>query len=74
MSVPLLLSSVVEFAPPGQETWAKLTMLDDPLARCMDGSLGGFYLAANKSSNSWVIELQGGGVDIVGVGGSGIRH
>ena len=41
-----------------------LTLLDPaahPLARCMDGSPGGFYLARNASSDQWVVELQGGG-------------
>lgn len=41
-----------------------LTMLDpaaSPHARCMDGSMGGFYLAANASSSDWIIELEGGG-------------
>ena len=32
-----------------------------PLARCMDGSPGGYYHAANASSTKWVIDLQGGG-------------
>lgn len=27
----------------------------------MDGSPGGYYFAANTSSNSWIIELEGGG-------------
>lgn len=42
----------------------KLTLLDKddhPNAKCMDGSQAGFYLASNLSSNSWIIELQGGG-------------
>lgn len=32
-----------------------------PAARCMDGSPGGFYHAANLTSTSWLIELEGGG-------------
>ena len=32
-----------------------------PEARCMDGSPGGYYLARNKTSTAWVVELQGGG-------------
>jgi ribosome maturation protein SDO1 len=49
-----------------------LTMLDAqsyPLARCMDGSPGGFYLEkaartgpdVDDAATSWVIELEGGG-------------
>lgn len=38
-----------------------LSRADSPNARCMDGSPGGYYLAANSSSASWVIELEGGG-------------
>lgn len=46
---------------------AKLSLLDAsiyPLARCMDGSPGGYYLEEAISADaqtSWVIELQGGG-------------
>jgi len=32
-----------------------------PRALCMDGSPGGYYLAANSSSRSWILELEGGG-------------
>jgi hypothetical protein len=46
-----------------------LTLLDArsyPLARCMDGSPGGFYLETARgppaaAATSWVIELEGGG-------------
>lgn len=41
-----------------------LTLLDKaayPAARCMDGTVAGYYLAANASSQSWLIELEGGG-------------
>ena len=43
---------------------APLTHLTDPLARCMDGTLGGFYHqpASNASAAAkWIIHLQGGG-------------
>lgn len=42
----------------------ELTLLSPsaaPLARCMDGSPAGYYLAPNRSSASWIIELEGGG-------------
>jgi hypothetical protein len=41
-----------------------LTMLSDPLARCLDGSQAGFYVqpAPNASdARKWVIYLEGGG-------------
>ena len=44
-------------------TWT-MHLLDDPLARCIDGSPGAFYLgpAPSPSSNTrWVGHLQGGG-------------
>lgn len=46
---------------------AKLIYIDltkYPLARCMDGSPGGFYwkhASSEKSKNNWIIHLQGGG-------------
>lgn len=43
---------------------APLTMLTDPLARCMDGSLGGYYhqSATNQASaTKWILDLEGGG-------------
>lgn len=33
-----------------------------PNARCLDGTMAGFYHALNSSSNDWVIYLQGGGL------------
>ena len=49
---------------PAPTPQVSLTLLDpvaSPHARCMDGSIGGFYLAANVSSTEWIIELEGGG-------------
>ena len=46
------------------EATALLTLLNAsnvPLAKCMDGTPGGYYHAANASSRSWIIELEGGG-------------
>ena len=45
--------------PPGQ---APLTMLTDPSARCMDGTLSGYYFAPHSEAegeNKWVLHLQG---------------
>ena len=38
-----------------------ITFLEDERAKCMDGSPAAYYLAANTSSTSWVIHLEGGG-------------
>jgi len=40
-----------------------LTMLTDPQARCMDGTLSGYYVhkSRNASQTNWVLSLQGGG-------------
>lgn len=41
-----------------------LTMLTDPKARCMDGTLSGFYhqpASAPENSTKWVFVLDGGG-------------
>jgi O-palmitoleoyl-L-serine hydrolase len=46
------------------DTVANLTLLTDSGARCMDGTLGGFYYlpaASQKASRKWVINLEGGG-------------
>ena len=42
---------------------APLTLLSDPAARCMDGSLGGFYHqpATGADGTKWVFRLEGGG-------------
>ena len=43
---------------------APLTMLEAPMARCLDGTLSGFYhqpASDQTVSNKWVIHLQGGG-------------
>ena len=43
---------------------ATLTKLTDPAARCMDGTLGGFYhqrASVEASKAKWVIHMQGGG-------------
>jgi hypothetical protein len=43
---------------------APLTNLTDPLARCMDGTLSGYYLqpaSTPRGKNRWVIYLEGGG-------------
>jgi hypothetical protein len=43
---------------------APLTRLTDPAARCMDGTLGGFYhqhATEGASAGKWVIHMQGGG-------------
>ncbi len=50
--------------PIPQSKPVQLKLLDlsiHPEARCMDGSPGAYYFATNTSSNSWVIELEGGG-------------
>lgn len=41
---------------------ANLTLLPEAATkgRCMDGSVGGYYLSRNSSSTGWVLELQGG--------------
>ncbi|EKX54596.1 hypothetical protein GUITHDRAFT_160713 [Guillardia theta CCMP2712] len=42
----------------------RLRLLDDPLARCLDGSNAGFYFRSSQlasKKNSWIIHLQGGG-------------
>ena len=44
-AVPLTLLNTTEF----------------PLAKCMDGTPAGFYLARNASSPDWIFELEGGG-------------
>ena len=46
------------------EATARLTLLNAsnvPRGKCMDGTPGGYYHAANASSRSWIIELEGGG-------------
>ena len=45
VAVPLTLLNTTEF----------------PLAKCMDGTPAGFYLARNASSPNWIFELEGGG-------------
>jgi hypothetical protein len=41
---------------------APLTLLTDPKARCMDGTLSGFYYQPSLVNNTkWVLYLQGGG-------------
>jgi len=41
---------------------ANLTLLaaGATAGRCMDGSVGGYYLSRNASATGWVLELQGG--------------
>eukprot|EP00036_Acanthoecidae_sp_10tr_P008547 CAMPEP_0182915884 /NCGR_PEP_ID=MMETSP0105_2-20130417/598_1 /TAXON_ID=81532 ORGANISM="Acanthoeca-like sp., Strain 10tr" /NCGR_SAMPLE_ID=MMETSP0105_2 /ASSEMBLY_ACC=CAM_ASM_000205 /LENGTH=453 /DNA_ID=CAMNT_0025052783 /DNA_START=28 /DNA_END=1389 /DNA_ORIENTATION=- len=50
---------------PGRQpasTAVNLTMLpSNTSGRCMDGSPSGYYFAANKSSTTWVLNLEGGG-------------
>jgi len=48
----------------GRADIAPLTKLTDPAARCMDGTLSGFYhqrATAPESKARWVIHMQGGG-------------
>lgn len=61
--IMFLFAFSTSWAPPATATSkVGLTLLSDaPLARCMDGSPGGYYFAPNASSSSWIIELQGGG-------------
>eukprot|EP00040_Diaphanoeca_grandis_P031204 m.186308 g.186308 ORF g.186308 m.186308 type:complete len:405 (+) comp32260_c3_seq4:660-1874(+) len=50
-------------APAPPSAFQPLTLLQDPLARCMDGTQSGYYLklSSNVSQKSWVLTLQGGG-------------
>ena len=49
-------------APMPKPKPSNLTLLNSNTnGKCMDGSPGGYYFAANTSSNSWIIELEGGG-------------
>eukprot|EP00040_Diaphanoeca_grandis_P012941 m.65457 g.65457 ORF g.65457 m.65457 type:complete len:403 (+) comp23558_c1_seq1:139-1347(+) len=60
-----IIPSMLATDPHAAPAWAtqNLTLLTDPLARCMDGSPGGYYLrlSSNTSQKSWVLTLQGGG-------------
>eukprot|EP00047_Mylnosiga_fluctuans_P006060 m.244557 g.244557 ORF g.244557 m.244557 type:complete len:366 (+) comp14468_c0_seq1:99-1196(+) len=40
---------------------ADLVMLKDPLARCMDGTQGGYYFSAGSNTKGFIIHLEGGG-------------
>eukprot|EP00965_Chrysotila_dentata_P233097 6199375-Pleurochrysis_carterae.AAC.6 len=60
-SIVLGWGSTLPISKMATTTAVQLTLLKSPLARCLDGSPGGFYLARNSSSRSWIIELQGGG-------------
>ncbi len=47
-----------------EQTPTPLTMLTDPLARCLDGTLSGYYhqpAASAADATRWVIFLEGGG-------------
>ncbi len=47
-----------------EQTPAPLTMLTDPTARCLDGTLSGYYhqpATSAADSTRWVIFLEGGG-------------
>ena len=70
--VSLLASALVVVAlghlqhppPPTPPSAVKpLKMLTDPAARCMDGTLSGYYISPsrNVSQTKWVLMLQGGG-------------
>jgi len=54
-----VLLAVVASRPPNATV--SLTLLKDPLARCMDGTMGGYYFRKGAASNKWVLNLQGGG-------------
>jgi len=55
------------FLPFSTLVWSKnapLTLLNDPLARCMDGSLGGYYYQAATDQSKilgWILDMEGGG-------------
>jgi hypothetical protein len=64
MRVPLALALLGALCGRGGADIAPLTKLTDPGARCMDGTLGGFYhqRATNPAeAGKWVIHMQGGG-------------
>lgn len=66
MSLSLVYISVLFLTFPAI-VWCKsapLTHLSDPLARCMDGSLGGYYYQKSShtaSETNWILDLEGGG-------------
>eukprot|EP00035_Acanthoeca_spectabilis_P039984 m.66418 g.66418 ORF g.66418 m.66418 type:complete len:450 (-) comp9817_c0_seq1:67-1416(-) len=60
-SKPNALSCFVPNRSPHSDG-VNLTLLPDSTpGKCMDGSPGGYYLAPNSSSSTWVINLEGGG-------------
>jgi hypothetical protein len=56
----LLLPALAAAAAPPSAV-APLTLLQDPSAKCMDGTPGGFYLRPGSQSSKWILTLQGGG-------------
>ena len=46
----------------GVEEAKEFAMVKLPNAKCLDGSPAVYYIAANASSSSWVVWLEGGGL------------
>jgi hypothetical protein len=67
LALLLLSPSAVAFISSsngGAAPFANLTFLTDPRARCMDGTLSGYYhlkSSSSAASTRWTIFLQGGG-------------
>ena len=60
-SLLIFLLAIVAVIASATAKEVSITFLEDARAKCMDGSPAAYYLAANTSSTSWVIHLEGGG-------------
>ncbi len=58
----LLIAAVAHAHAISPNTWA-LVRVEDPIARCLDGSAAAFYVRLGSKANSgkWIVHLEGGG-------------